>query len=354
MVRDDWDFQVFYSYTSNDLLATRDLFFNDNRLDQTGHETEAIFNYHPTDEATWTVGGGHYGQEFEREALIPGPFNADAAFEFAYTSVFAQADLQLPADFHLLASGRYDDHDSFASKGTYSAQLSKEIEPTGTTVFGKVATGYKAPSGQDFIFLAPTVDPTLIDPEESQTWELGVRQDILDGRSSIAVTYFQAEIDNLVDVDPLTFTNPAIVDTETEGIEVELVYSPCESVDFYTNYTWLDAIVLDGQYLGGFGGMPGDRLPRRPEHTLAAGLVVSGDTWKAGVEVSGAYDRLDSPGVFLDDYTVARLFGSCEINDNVEIYGRLENAFDLDYQTTTGFEADGFGAFGGVRILFGE
>jgi vitamin B12 transporter len=354
IVQDDWDFSVFYSYSNNELTATRDLFFNDNRLDQTGHETEAIFNFHPTDEATWTIGGGHYSQEFERIALIPGPFNPDAAFEFAYSGIFAQADLELPADFHLLASGRYDDHDSFASKGTYSVQLSKRIEPTGTTVFGKIATGYKAPSGQDFIFLAPGVDPTLIDPEESQTWELGLSQEIFNERSSIALTWFQSDIENLIDVDPLTFANPAIVDTDTQGIEVELVYSPCEGLSFYTNYTWLDAIVVDGQYLGGFGGAPGDRLPRRPEHTLSAGLVLSGDDWKAGVEVSGAYDRLDSPGVFLDDYTVARIFGSRELNDRVEIYGRLENAFDLDYQTTTGFEAAGFGTFGGVRIVFGE
>ena len=125
-------------------------------------------------------------------------------------------------------------------------------------------------------------------------------------------------------------------------------------MSFYTNATWIDATIVDGQYLGGFGGAPGDRLPRRPEFALSGGIVVSGDCWKLGAEVTGAYDRLDSPGVILDDYTVARLFGSWELNDSVEVYGRLENVFDLDYETTQGFESAGLGAYGGVRIVWGR
>ncbi len=353
ITRDDWDFSTFYSHTTNELEATRDIFFNDNLLEQTGHEMEAVFHYHPTDEATWTLGAGYYNYEFERTPLIPGPFNLPSEFEFSYTSVFAQADLNLPGNFHLLTSGRFDEHDSFTSKGTYTAQLSREFEATGTTLFAKSSTGYKAPSGQDFIFLPPTIDPTTLQPEESMTWEIGARQAIFNERSSIALTYFQADVENLIDVDPFTFVNPAVVDTESQGLELELVYSPVENLHFYTNATWLDAIITDGQYLGGFGGSPGDRLTRRPEYSLAGGVVVSGDTWKLGAEIRGAYERLDAPNFYLDDYTVARLFGSVEVSKNVELYGRLENVFDLDYENTSGFEAAGFGAFGGVRVVFG-
>jgi len=352
--RDQWDFSVFYSYTENELEATRDAFFNDNLLNQTGNEIEARANFRPSEETTLTIGGGHYNQTFERMPLVSGPFNLPAEFEFGYSSMYGQIDQELPAGFHFLGSARYDDHDSFDSKGTYTVQLSKEIEPTGTTIFGKVATGYKAPSGQDFIFLAPGIDHTIIAPEESQTWELGVSQSIFNDTGSVSVTYFQADIDNLVDVDSLTFVDPAIVDTDTEGVEIEYRQALCDSLDFYANYTYLDALVTDGVYLGGFGGTPGDRLPRRPRHTLSTGLVFTGDNWSTGVEVSGAYERLDSPGVFVDDYTVARFFGRVQICDNAEIYGRLENAFDLDYETTSGFEAAGLGAYGGVRIFRGK
>lgn len=353
MTRDDWDFSTFYSHTTNELEATRDLFFNDNILEQTGHEIEAVFHYHPTDAATWTLGAGYYGYEFERTPLIPGPFTFPSDFEFSYTSIFAQADLDLPGNFHLLTSGRFDEHDSFTSKGTYTAQLSREFEATGTTLFAKSSTGYKAPSGQDFIYLAPTVDPTTLQPEESLTWEVGARQTLFNERSSIALTYFQADVENLIDVDPFTFVDPAIVDTESRGLELEFVYAPVETLRFYANATWLDAIITEGQYLGGFGGSPGDRLTRRPEYSLAGGVVVSGDTWKLGAEIRGAYERLDAPNFYLDDYTVARFFGSVEVSENVELYGRLENVFDLDYENTRGFAAAGFGVFGGVRVVFG-
>ncbi len=354
IVRDDWDFATFYSYSRNELEATRDVFALDNLLEQTGHEFEAVLNWHPTKDATYTLGAGHYTYEFERTPLIPGPFNLPSDFDYGYGSVFAQADLDLPANFHLLASGRYDGHDSFDSKATWTVQLDHRIEATGTTLFGKLATGYKAPSGQDFVFLAPTLDPTTLQPEESFTREIGFRQTILNTRSSIALTYFEADIDNLIDADPLTFVDPAIVDTETSGFELELVYSPVERVRLYTNATWLDATIVDGQYLSSFGGGPGDKLPRRPDFALSGGIVVSGDRWKAGAEITGAYDRLDTPGVILDDYTVARIFGSYEVSDRLEIYGRLENVFDLDYETTSGYEAAGFGAFGGVRWVFGK
>lgn len=354
IVRDEWDFSAFYSHSRNQLEATRDVNGLDSLLQQTGDEFEAVYNLHPDKDATWTLGLGHYSYAFDRTPLTPGPFNTPSAFGYGYGSLFAQADTMLPAGFHLLASGRYDDHDSFESKATWSAQLDYTIEATATFLFAKAATGYKAPSGQDFIFLAPTIDPSTLLPEESLTREIGVRQTVFNERSSIAVTYFEADVDNLIDVDPFTFVDPAVVDTETSGIELEAVISPVESVRIYTNATWLDAVITDGQYLGGYGGTPGDSLPRRPEFALSGGVLVSGERWKIGAEVTGAYDRLDSPGVILDDYTVARIFGSRELSDSLEIYGRIENVFDLDYETTEGFEAAGLGAFGGVRFVWGK
>lgn len=354
IVRDEWDFSAFYSHSRNELRATRDVNGLDSLLEQTGDEFEAVYNWHPDKNATWTLGAGHYTYAFDRTPLVPGPFNTPSAFDFGYGSVFTQADTRLPAGFHLLASARYDDQDSFESQATWSAQLDYRIETTGTLLFAKAATGYKAPSGQDFIFLAPTVDPSTLLPEESLTREFGFRQPVLNERSSIALTYFEAEVGNLIDIDPFTFVDPAIVDTETSGFELEAVVSPVEAVRIYTNATWLDAVVTDGQYLGGFGGSPGDRLPRRPEFALSGGVVFSGDRWKLGAEVTGAYDRLDSPGVILDDYTVARIFGSYEMSDAIEVYGRIENVFDLDYETTSGYGAAGLGAYGGVRFVWGK
>ena len=55
---------------------------------------------------------------------------------------------------------------------------------------------------------------------------------------------------------------------------------------------------------------------------------------------------------FLDDYAVARVFGSVYLNDHMEIFARMENVLDEDFETTQGYDAPGFGAFGGLRITF--
>jgi vitamin B12 transporter len=308
-----------------------------------------------------TLGAGNYSYEFDRSAIIPGPFNPDAAFKYSYASIFAQADVEILDGTHLLVSGRYDDHDTFESKGTYSAQIKQQIADTGTALFGKVSTGYKAPSGQDFIFLDPSVDPAGLSPEESLTWEFGLSHFLFEDKLGVSITYFQSDINNLVDssFDSLTFTSfPAVVDTETSGFEVEFRANPLACLEAYVNYTYLDSAVIDGSYFGTYN--PGDRLVRRPRHTLNAGVVVNGDKWKAGAEITGAYDRIDGRDfttndfLYVDDYTLARFFGSYLISDKAEVYGRIENAFDRMYEQTAGFAGSGFGAFAGVRILLAQ
>ena len=278
VIRDDWDFTAFYSYTSNDLEALMAPFFGDNSLNQVGREAEGLFNYRGIDDALFTLGAGNYGYEFDRSAIIPGPFNPDAAFKYSYASIFAQADVEILDGTDLLVSGRYDDHDTFESKGTYSAQIKQQIDQTGTAVFGKVSTGYKAPSGQDFIYLDPSVDPTSLAPEESLTLEIGLSHSFFEDKASVSITYFQADIENLVDstLDTQTFTSfPAVVDTETSGFEFEFRANPATSLETYVNYTYLDAEVIDGSYFGTYN--PGDRLIRRPRHTLNACLLYTSD-----------------------------------------------------------------------------
>ena len=354
--RDNWDFSTFYSYSENVLEATQTLFLNDNLLEQTGHEAEAVFHFRPGEDATYTLGSGYYEYQFDRSPLTPGFFNQPANFRYSYGSVFGQADIDLPADFNVVTSIRHDSHDTYRDATTYSVQLSHHLESTGSTLFGKIATGYKAPVGQDLLFTLPGVDLSTIEPEESHSWEVGIRQDLFGKRGSLGLTWFHNDIENLIDNDPFTFVFSQ-VDAETEGLEVEAEMKLTEELDFYANYTWLDARVVGG---AGFAGLPGDRLLRRPRHTVNAGLVWSTDRFDLGAEIQGGFDRIDGPAFgtnepfFADDYMIARLFGSRQITDRWEIYGRIENLFDERYVYTRGFEAAGFGIFGGVRISTGD
>ena len=347
--RKDWDAWVFYSRTNSNLQATKDVFLQDNILKQIGNEFEAVINFHPIPKWTSTIGAGHYEYEFSRTPLTPGPFNLPSNKKYGYRSIFAQTDTSLPYNFHSIASARWDEHDSFESEGTYSVQLSKTVKRTNTQVFGKLSTGYKAPSGQDFVFLDPSVNPDLISPEKSTGWEIGIRQFLSKTDSNLSLTYFKSDLDNLID----SFGFPAFpaeVDTEIQGIELEANIQLGQHLSAYANYTWLDAVISEGLYFGGFAGGPGDRLPRRPENTAAGGLLYEVDNWKIGAEIRGASNRLDRPGLTLSDYAVARLYGTWKWKPTIEFFGRIENVFDKDYETTRGFTAAGIGAFGGIKI----
>ncbi|MEC7224868.1 MAG: TonB-dependent receptor [Verrucomicrobiota bacterium] len=350
ILNDNWEAQIFYSRTESELEATQDVFLQDNLLEQTGNEIEALIHYTLKGDSKLSLGAGYYDYDFSRTPITPGPFNKPSQKRFGYGSIFFQADHKMSESYQLITGARWDEHDSFDSAGTYSVQISKAITNK-AKLFGKISTGYKAPSGQDFVFLDPSVDPGLIDPEESFSWEVGTRHLFSDQKGSLSISYFNSDINNLVD--SIGFPAfPSKVDTKAQGIEVGLDYQLFEGVKAYINYTWLDAVIDKGLYFGGFAGSPGDRLPRRPEHTASGGIVHDNEKWKIGAEVIGASNRLDSPGFVLEDYSTLRAYGSFKWRPNVEIHARVENVLDENFKSTRGYSAPGTGIYAGLKINF--
>ena len=350
ILNDNWEAQIFYSRTESELEATQDVFLQDNILEQTGNEIEALIHYTLKGDSKLSLGAGYYDYDFSRTPITPGPFNKPSQKRFGYGSIFFQADHKLSDSYQLITGARWDEHDSFDSAGTYSVQISKAIT-NNAKLFGKISTGYKAPSGQDFVFLDPSIDPDLIDPEESFSWEVGTRHLFSDQKGSLSISYFNSDINNLVD--SIGFPAfPSKVDTKAQGIEVGLDYQLFEGVKAYINYTWLDAVIDKGLYFGGFAGSPGDRLPRRPEHTASGGIVYDNAKWKIGADVIGASNRLDSPGFVLEDYSTLRTYGSFKWRPNIEIHARVENVLDENFKSTRGYSAPGTGIYAGLKINF--
>ena len=357
--KDDWDASVFFSYNQNDLEnIMTPLFFGfgvDGNLRQIGRETEAVYNYTGIEDATLTVGGGTYDYTFLQEPIGTNSFVTRESRGYGYNSIFGQTDLDLPYQINLLASLRHDNHDTYADATTYSVGLSKELVNSGTTLFAKAATGYRPPTGQDLLFIVNPagINPADIAPEESQSWEIGVRRTFLDDSANMSITYFENKFINSIEFDPVTF-GLSTVDGEAKGFEVEGSLTPWEGLDFYANYTYLDTEVTGGA--GNLSGTPGNRLARRPRHTLNSGAVLSGERWNLGAEIHSAFDRYDRALAprFVDNYITARVFGSLELGDKLELFGRAENFFDEEYLYTRGFKAPGFGMYGGLRMTFGE
>jgi vitamin B12 transporter len=71
-----------------------------------------------------------------------------------------------------------------------------------------------------------------------------------------------------------------------------------------------------------------------------------------GSMVDNVFATFVPPRVTLGGYTVVNVGGSYKMNETVEIFGRIDNLFDRDYQEVYGFNTPGLTAFAGLKATF--
>ncbi len=54
----------------------------------------------------------------------------------------------------------------------------------------------------------------------------------------------------------------------------------------------------------------------------------------------------------LGAYTLVNVGGSFKVNDTLEIFGRVDNLFDEDYEEIYGYNTQGVTAFAGLKATF--
>jgi vitamin B12 transporter len=96
-----------------------------------------------------------------------------------------------------------------------------------------------------------------------------------------------------------------------------------------------------------------NRLARRPQENVN----LSAD-WQTPIGISigttitltgDAFDNLANTRR-LDGYALVGLRAAYNVNDRIQLFGRVENLGDEDYQTTSGFNSLGRNAYAGVRV----
>ncbi|MCP5535220.1 MAG: TonB-dependent receptor [Akkermansiaceae bacterium] len=261
-------------------------------------------------------------------------------------SIYFQHRWHVDGQFDLLGGMRYDHYDegesstTFRIAGSYQAcELAK--------LHASVASAFRRPSAVDLFGFFGSGGNLDLQSEESLGWDAGITLDT-SKTSSIDLTYFHNEIDNMIAFGPPpTYTAMNIQEARTRG--VELSYRATfldERIQTRLAYTWLQAENLT----------TGTRLLRRPSHTLNADingkitdklLLGAGVTWVANREDVDAstFARIDA-----EDYATARLYLRYQLNDSVSFNGRVENLFNQKYAEIDGFPARGTGAFAGITI----
>ncbi len=253
-------------------------------------------------------------------------------------AAFADYTVALSPDLDLAVSARYDDHSRFGGQATGRVALAWRPDAN-TVVRASVGTGFRAPSL--FELFSSFGNPNL-QPEESLSFELGVERRF--ARGEVSATLFYTEIDNLIDFDFATSAyNQVPGTTISQGVELAGFYTITDALTVYGNYTYTDARTDNA------------RLPRVPRHFAVLGL--RGDvTDRVGFDIRarGAVDTEVSGFATnpLDDYVVMDSSISYAVTDEAEIYLRVDNLFDEEYQTAPGYGTSDRAFYLGLRARF--
>lgn len=248
----------------------------------------------------------------------------------------------------LSGSVRYDDNDLFEDATTFLVTGAYLHDETGTRLHGSYGTGVKNPTLFELFGYADGFVPnSKLKPESSKGWDAGVEQGLFDDRLSVDVTYFDNRIEDMI-VGAGNSADNLDGASESNGVEVTVEAAVTETLAFTGSYTYTHTRGADGR-----------ALTRRARHLAGAHLawdVLDGRAILGlGVRYNGEQqdDRFHSDysrsRVTLDDFVLVNLTASFEAAPGLELFGRVENLLDQDYQEVFGYRNTGIGGFLGVR-----
>ena len=171
----------------------------------------------------------------------------------------------------------------------------------------------------------------------------------------LALTGFRRDSDDLIGyVSCFGAGAPAICTPGQFGVYQNVGRARAQGLEAEAGVDLLQGLRLSGVYsfVDSEDRETGLDLARRPRHfgTLFADYRTSfGLDLGADLRINGS--RFDDPANLtrLDGYEVLDLRASMALGEELELFGRVENVFDAEYETVAGYGTAGRGAFIGVR-----
>ncbi|NOT72767.1 MAG: TonB-dependent receptor [Hyphomicrobium sp.] len=194
--------------------------------------------------------------------------------------------------------------------------------------------------------------------EESKGWDAGIETTLVPGRAVVDVTYFDSEVTNKVKsfancLPPFFSVCTSVNDpgvSPRQGIEVEGRFALGYGLRLGLAYTYTNARTPQGL-----------QEIRRPQHSARGDLGYVFDGGRGSVNLSAQYvaDNTDTnfgnfSNVTLDPYWLVNVAAAYRVSPGVEVFGRVENLLDANYQEVYGFETAGIAAYAGVRFTYEE
>ena len=350
-----WQHKILISQSKSDNAA-----FADKAKGNVTASTKDQFQY--IGSFTWDQGAQNIAALIEREKedwmqrgeISWGVYDPNQDRERDTDSVAVEYRTDINDHLTLAASARHDDNSEFDSAKTYRAEVIYQLTEA-IRLRSAVGTAVKNPTFTErFGFYTNFIgNPNLI-PEESTSWELGADRLIMGGDLTLSLTIFDAELENEIDgfvYDPATFayTSSNINGTsERRGAELSAVGNVSESMSLSAAYTYTDSTGDDAV-----------REVRRPRHIAslnlgwqaAHNLHLNTNIQFTGEQTDVYFPPFPEPSqvVGLSNHTLLNINLNYSATEKLEMYLKLENALNDNYEEVFGYQTLGFGASLGLR-----
>ena len=350
-----WQHKILISQSKSDNAA-----FADKAKGNVTESTKDQFQY--IGSFTWGQGAQNIAALIEREKedwmqrgeISWGVYDPNQDRERDTDSVAVEYRTDINDHLTLAASARHDDNSEFDSAKTYRAEAIYQLTEA-IRLRGAVGTAVKNPTFTErFGFYTNFIgNPNLI-PEESTSWELGADQLIMGGALTLSLTIFEAELENEIDgfvYDPATFaytSNNINGTSERKGAELSAVGNISESMSLSAAYTYTDSTGDDAV-----------REVRRPRHIAslnlgwqaAHNLHLNTNIQFTGEQTDVYFPPFPEPSqiVALSNHTLVNINLNYSATEKFEMYLKLENALNENYEEVFGYQTLGFGASLGLR-----
>ncbi|APG63590.1 hypothetical protein LPB140_04765 [Sphingorhabdus lutea] len=271
--------------------------------------------------------------------------------ETQVTSGYAQAVLRPFTGLTLTGGVRYDDTSDYGDVTTFGANAAYSPNGGNTIFRATYAEGFRAPTLTEA--LLPFGNAALR-PETAKSYDVGVEQNFLGRHATIAATLFKRDSKDAIIYSFVTFQSENVARVRATGAEITLALRPSDRFTINAQYSYVNA--QDRTPGVSFGA----QLPRRPKHSVnfsadwqtPLGLDIGGDIYVAGDSFNSLPNIYAPTAPRLDGYILAGIRASYPVTDNVEIFGRVDNLFDSDYEVVRRYNVLGRNIFAGVRLKY--
>jgi vitamin B12 transporter len=264
------------------------------------------------------------------------------------TGFYLQDSLKIRDIFFMTLGVRIDHHDRFGTETTYRIAPALLLE-SGTKLKATYGTGFKAPSLYQLYAPATAwglVGNQNLEPEKCKGWDIGIEQFLLNDRLTLSFTYFQNNFEDLILYDFIQgYIN--INQADTKGFEIFMSAGPLKNLTINGSYTYTDAKDKE----------TGEQLLRRPKHkanlTFNLRLFKKTNVNLFIIHVGKRLDLFPYPTITeAPAYTLFNLAVSYQLSKNIEVFGRIDNLFDREYEAVLGYGTPGRSAYIGIKATY--